>query len=111
MALFVASDELAIASAGRANHLEDKVGTLTPGKEADIIMLRTDRVNVLPLNDPIGAVVSAMDTGNVDSVFVAGRALKRNGILIDVDMNRVRNLVNESRDYVVKTAGYTLPAI
>ena len=74
-------------------------------------MLKADRINVLPLNDPLGAVVSVMDTGNVDSVFVAGRALKRHGELVDVDMNRIRDLVNESRDYVVKTSGYTLPAI
>lgn len=103
--------EFATIEGARANHLEDKVGTLTPGKEADIIMLTADRINVLPLNDPIGAVVSVMDTGNVDSVFVAGRALKRHGILVDIDMNRIRTLVNESRDYVVKTSGYTLPAI
>lgn len=103
--------EFATIEGARANHLEHKVGTLTPGKEADIILLQTDRINVLPLNDPIGAVVSVMDTGNVDSVYVAGRALKRNGILLDVDMNRIRALVNESRDYVVKTSGYSLPAI
>ena len=40
-----------------ANGLEDKVGTLTPGKQADIILLRTDRMNVTPLNDPATAVV------------------------------------------------------
>jgi cytosine/adenosine deaminase-related metal-dependent hydrolase len=95
----------------RANGLEDKVGTLTPGKEADLIMLRTDRLNVIPLNDPIGAVVSVMDTGNVDSVFVAGKALKRKGALVGVDVNRIRKLVNDSRDYVVKTSGFTLPTI
>ncbi len=66
-----------------------KVGTLTPGKEADIIMLRTDRINVMPINDPIGVVVRGMDSSNVDSVFIAGKARKRRGQLLDVDLARV----------------------
>ncbi|MDX1437926.1 MAG: amidohydrolase family protein, partial [Anaerolineales bacterium] len=64
--------EFATIEGARANGLDHKVGTLTPGKEADIILLRTDRINVMPVNDPIGAVVWGMDTSNVDSVFVAG---------------------------------------
>lgn len=103
--------EYATIEGARANGLEDKVGTLTPGKEADIIMLRTDRVNVMPVNDPIGAVVWGMDTSNVDSVFVAGKAVKRNGELLGVDLNRIRKLVTESRDYVVEESGFTLPSI
>ncbi len=57
----------------KANGLDAKVGTLTPGKQADLIMLRTDRINVTPLNDPATAVVAGMDTGNVDTVLIAGR--------------------------------------
>ncbi|MDH3308807.1 MAG: amidohydrolase family protein, partial [Acidimicrobiia bacterium] len=70
-----ARDVLASATieGARANGLDDKVGTLTPGKQADIILLRTDRMNVTPLNDPAMAVVMGMDTSNVDTVLVAGR--------------------------------------
>lgn len=103
--------EFATIEGARANGLDHKVGTLTPGKEADIIMLRTDRPNVFPINDPIGAVVWGMDTGNVDSVFVAGKALKRNGQLLNVDLNRVRKMAYESRDYVVGKSGFKLPSI
>lgn len=103
--------EFATVEGARANALQDKVGTLTPGKEADVIMLRTDRVNVFPINDPIGAVVWGMDTGNVDSVWIAGKPKKRNGQLLDVDLNRVRKLAQESRDYVVKASGFQLPTI
>jgi 5-methylthioadenosine/S-adenosylhomocysteine deaminase len=103
--------EFATIEGARANGLEDKVGTLTPGKEADIIMLRTNRINVMPINDPIGAVVWGMDTSNVDTVFVAGKVLKRHGKLIDVDMNKLQQLVYESRDYVIKKARFKLPAI
>jgi cytosine/adenosine deaminase-related metal-dependent hydrolase len=103
--------EFATIEGARANGLDHKVGTLTPGKEADIIMLRTDRANVFPINDPIGAVVWGMDTGNVDTVFVAGKALKRNGQLLGVDLNRVRKMAYESRDYVVAKSGFKLPTI
>ncbi len=101
--------EFATIEGARANGLDSKTGSLTPGKEADIILLRTDRLNVTPLNDPIGAVVIGADTGNVDSVFIAGRAMKRNVQLLNVNLDRARKLAIESRDYVVFTAGFTLP--
>lgn len=77
--------EWATIEGAKANGLEDKVGTLTPGKQADIVMLRTDRMNVTPLNDPVAAVVVGMDTSNVDTVIVGGHILKRNGRLLHVD--------------------------
>jgi cytosine/adenosine deaminase-related metal-dependent hydrolase len=52
----------ATVDGARANGLDAKVGMITPGKEADILLLRTDRLNVTPLNDPAGAVVAGMDT-------------------------------------------------
>ena len=103
--------EFATIEGARANGLADKTGSLTPGKEADVIMLRTDLPNVFPINDPIGAVVWGMDTSNVDSVFVAGKALKRNGKLLGVDLDRVRKMAYESRDYVVSKSGFKLPEI
>jgi len=95
----------------KANGLAHKTGSLTPGKEADLIMLRTDKPNVFPINDPIGAVVWGMDTGNVDTVFVAGRMMKRNGKLLHVDWNAVKNAVTDSRDHVLKKSGFKLPQI
>jgi len=103
--------EFATVEGARANGLLNKTGTLTPGKEADLIMLRTDTPNILPVNDPIGAVVWGMDTSNVDSVFVAGKALKRHGQLLNVDLNRLMKQAYESRDYVVAKSGFKLPEI
>ena len=48
-------------------------------------MLRTDRMNVTPLGDPATAVVTSMDTGNVDTVLIAGRLMKQGGRLLHVD--------------------------
>jgi 5-methylthioadenosine/S-adenosylhomocysteine deaminase len=95
----------------RANGLDSRVGTLTPGKQADLIMLRTDRINVTPLNDPVTAVVTGMDTGNVDTVVIAGRVMKRHGELLHVDWPAVKRMAAESRDYVVAKSGFKPPGI
>lgn len=98
--------EFATVRGAAANQLEHKIGTLTPGKEADVIMLRTDTINVLPLNNAYGAIVLGMDTSNVAAVFVAGKAKKWAGRLVDVDLARVARLAEASRDYVVERAGW-----
>jgi 5-methylthioadenosine/S-adenosylhomocysteine deaminase len=95
----------------RANGLDAKVGTLTPGKQADLILLRTDRFNVTPLNDPATAVVSGMDTGNVDTVMIGGRMMKRDGELLHVDWPAVRRMAADSRDHVIERSGFKLPGI
>ncbi len=98
--------EFATIEGARANGLESKVGTLSPGKEADIVLLRKDMINVMPVNNAYGAVVLGMDTSNVDTVFVQGRIRKRAGELVGVDMERIGRLAGEARDYLVENAGW-----
>jgi hypothetical protein len=69
-------------------------------------MLRTDTINVMPLNNAPGAVVTLMDTSNVDTVFIAGKLMKRSGKLIGVDLNKIRRTVEASRDAVLSRAKY-----
>jgi cytosine/adenosine deaminase-related metal-dependent hydrolase len=80
----------------RAIGLGDVTGSLTPGKQADLVVLRTDRPNIYPINDPIGAVVWGMDTSNVDWVFVAGRRMMQGGIL-EADTARAGSLAVAAR--------------
>ena len=101
----------ATVAGAEANGLADRVGTLTPGKRADIILLRTDRLNVTPLNDPATAIVVGMDTGNVDTVIIDGRVMKRGGRLLHVDWKAVRRMASESRDHVIEKSGFKLPKI
>lgn len=105
--LLTARDVLEFATIGgaRALRLDHKIGTLSPGKDADLIMIRRTDVNLYPVNDPICAAVLCANTGNVDSVFVAGRAVKRHGKLVDVDLARVRRLAAASRDYIFAEYG------
>ena len=69
-------------------------------------MLRTDAINVMPLNNAFGAVVLAMDTSNVDTVFIAGKVVKQGGRLVGVDLERIRRDAERSRDYVAGKAGW-----
>ena len=101
----------ATVEGARANGLDGKVGSITPGKQADVILLRTDRMNVTPINDPATAVVAGMDTGNVDTVLIAGRVMKRHGRLLYVDWPAVRRKAAEARDHVVAKSGFKLPGI
>ena len=82
----------------RACGLDGKIGSITPGKEADLVLLRTDRLNLHPVNNPVAQVALAANTANVDTVLVAGRVVKRDGELVGVDIARVRRLADESRD-------------
>jgi 5-methylthioadenosine/S-adenosylhomocysteine deaminase len=98
--------EFATVEGARCTGLERKVGTLTPGKDADIVLLKADRLNVWPLNNAPGAVVNLMNPSNVDTVFIAGRARKWRGNLVGIDVPRVLRLVAEARDGVVRRSGF-----
>jgi 5-methylthioadenosine/S-adenosylhomocysteine deaminase len=80
----------------RAVGLGTVTGSLEAGKRADLIMLRTDRPNIAPVNDPIGAVVWGMDTSNLETVMVQGKFLMREGSILG-DTARARALAMEAR--------------
>src|SRR4051794_25761272 len=93
--------EFATIDGARACHLGDKVGSLAPGKQADIVLLQTRAINTMPVLDPTATIVTFADTSNVDSVFVAGRAVKRDGRLLDVDLGSVFGKLEESRNHIL----------
>lgn len=66
----------------RALGLEDRIGSLSPGKQADIVLLDSSMLNMQPVSDPISSVVMQASLANVDSVMVAGKFHKRNGQLL-----------------------------
>jgi cytosine/adenosine deaminase-related metal-dependent hydrolase len=100
----------ATADGARVAGLGGTTGSLEPGMQADVVVLRTDRPNVFPINDPIGAVVWGMDTSNVDWVFVAGRVVMRGGVL-EADVERARILATEARQRVVDASGLVVGAV
>ena len=98
--------EFATIEGARCADLERKVGTLTPGKEADVVLLAADRINVWPPNNAPGAVVNVMNPGHVETVLIAGKVKKWRGNLVGVDLPRVLRLVEEARDAVVRRSGF-----
>jgi len=84
--------------------LDKKTGSLTPGKEADIIILDAEAINVAPVNSVPGAVVSLMDRTNVETVIVAGKVRKWKGKLVDVDVRKLRRELENSRDVIFDAA-------
>jgi cytosine/adenosine deaminase-related metal-dependent hydrolase len=97
--------EFATIDGARACALEHRVGSLTPKKQADIVLLNVRAINTAPMVDPIGTIVVFSDTSNVDSVFVAGRAVKRNGQLVDADLNQIFQKLDESRNHILSGGG------
>lgn len=80
----------------------DRVGSLTPGKRADIVLLDMTGVSQSGWNrrDPLGAVISQANSGNVDTVMIDGRIVKRNGRLTHVNLDAALSRANESHKYL-----------
>jgi cytosine/adenosine deaminase-related metal-dependent hydrolase len=97
--------EFATIEGARACGMEHKIGSLTPGKRADVIVVRADSFGMTPMNNPVGAFVYNAHPGLVDTVLVDGAVVKRGGTLVGVDHARVRRLAVESRDDILVRAG------
>lgn len=98
--------EAATVNGARAAGLEGRIGTLAVGREADVIMVRTEDVAVFPVTDPVGTIVQAVERANVDMVMVAGEIRKRGGKLVGVDLPKLRAEVTGSLDYLLEASGY-----
>ncbi|MFJ3483271.1 amidohydrolase family protein [Pseudomonas sp. NPDC090202] len=86
--------------------LESKIGSITPGKQADIVLIRTDNLSVYPSNNAVGTVVHAAERGDIDTVIIAGRIRKRGGVVLGVDRQQLQAAAEESRSYLFDAAGY-----
>jgi 5-methylthioadenosine/S-adenosylhomocysteine deaminase len=85
--------------------LARKIGSLTPGKEADIVLIRAGDINTVPLTNAVATIVSYAHAGNVDTVFIAGTPRKWAGKLVDVDLAAVGERVRRSRDQLFARRG------
>jgi cytosine/adenosine deaminase-related metal-dependent hydrolase len=98
--------ECATINGARCAGLANKIGTLAPGKEADIVMIRSDDINLYPSNNALGTVVQAAERSNIDTVIIGGRVRKRGGQIVGLDMNRLKSMVDESRRYLFAAVNY-----
>jgi cytosine/adenosine deaminase-related metal-dependent hydrolase len=89
--------ELATIDGARSLGIADRVGSLTPGKRADLILIRTDDLNTAPFYDPALLIVQSAQPYNIDTVVVDGRILKRNRQLTSVDVAQVVREATEAQ--------------
>jgi len=88
------------ANGAHAMGLEDRIGSITVGKQADLIVVGGGRLNMAPMADPVGCLVAQANPSNVKHVLVAGRFVKRDGELCDVDLGRATDLANAACERV-----------
>src|SRR5262245_5334173 len=94
--------DFATQQGARCANLDHKVGTLTPGKEADILMLRADRVDVWPLNNVPSVVANHMNPGHVESVFIGGVPKKWRGQLVGFAVPQILAMARDLRDLLMQ---------
>ena len=92
--------DFATLQGARANALGEATGSLTPGKQADILIVRADDVNNMPLNDAVGTLVLGADARNIETVLVAGTPRKWARALVGEDIDALRDDVVHSRDRI-----------
>lgn len=97
--------EFATLQGARACGLEGRTGSLTPGKQADIVLVDTNSLNLIPMNNAYAAIVESAHAGNVDTVIVAGTVRKRGGKLQGMDLRALRAKVDAARDALFERAG------
>ena len=109
-ALLTVRDLLEFATLRGAQNaaLQNKIGTLTPGKEADIVVIRAEDVNTMPLTNAVSTVVSHAHAGNVEAVFIAGEIRKWQRTLVGHDLENIRRRVHQSRDDLFARRGHKL---
>src|SRR5260370_4931216 len=79
----------------------DKVGTLTPGKEADIVVLDARNINTWPMNNVPGTVVTMMNPRHVRDVLIAGKVVDWKGKLVAWNVDALLRQIERARERVV----------
>jgi 5-methylthioadenosine/S-adenosylhomocysteine deaminase len=90
----------------RMLRMQDRIGALAPGMQADLVMLRADDLNIWPVHDPISSVVLQAGLANVDSVMIAGEWRKRHGKLLRVDLASLRDELARSGRRILGALGW-----
>jgi 5-methylthioadenosine/S-adenosylhomocysteine deaminase len=100
--------EWATIGGAKALRLDDKIGSLTPGKKADIVMLRANDLNLFPVHDPVYAITEVATGANVEHVIINGEFQKRDGkLLYPADkLDALRGNILASAERLMADAGY-----
>jgi 5-methylthioadenosine/S-adenosylhomocysteine deaminase len=103
--------EMATLNGARALGISDVTGSLTPGKRADLILIRTTDLNIAPLAQIETTIVQSATPANVDTVMIDGRIIKRAGRLVHVDVSEIVDCAEQSAARVRRRAGGVLKPV
>jgi 5-methylthioadenosine/S-adenosylhomocysteine deaminase len=98
--------EAATIHGARCAGLDRVTGSLTPGKDADLIAIRANDLNLFPLNNAFGAIVHGAERGNIDTVIIAGRLRKHRGEIVGLDHDKLKSMVEDSRQRLFAAVGF-----
>jgi 5-methylthioadenosine/S-adenosylhomocysteine deaminase len=101
--------QMATVDGARDLGLAEKTGSVTPGKRADLILVRMNDLNMVPCGDPVDVLVLSGLPQNVDTVIADGRILKRGGKLIAVDVEQIAAETRDSVTRMLQVAGWEAP--
>ena len=93
--------EMATIAGAAANRILDKVGTLTPGKEADVVVLEARNISIWPMNNVPGTIVTMMNPRHVRDVIIAGKVVFWKGALVGWDVEQLLRRIEQARDRVL----------
>jgi 5-methylthioadenosine/S-adenosylhomocysteine deaminase len=93
--------EMATIAGAASNRVLDKVGTLTAGKEADIVVLEARGINTWPMNNVPGTIVTMMNPSHVRDVLIAGKVVYWKRQLVGWDVDALLRRIEQSRDRVL----------
>ncbi|WP_243544164.1 amidohydrolase [Pseudodesulfovibrio tunisiensis] len=102
--------EMATLHGARCMGMEREIGSLEPGKQADLILVDPRDAGSLPLHDPVTGLVTAMHSSNVDSTMCAGQWLMRDRKILTVDEDMLLDEIQERAEHIRERAGINLPS-
>ncbi|BDF35045.1 TRZ/ATZ family hydrolase [Lachnospiraceae bacterium] len=101
--------KFATLNGAKACNLGQKTGSITPGKAADLVLLDTDMLNMMPMNHGVNAVVEAAHPGNIDMVMVAGKIVKEQKKMLGVNLPKLKRRVEQAAYALFERAGIAKP--
>jgi cytosine/adenosine deaminase-related metal-dependent hydrolase len=85
--------------------LDHRIGSLATGKQADIVLIRKEDLNMLPVHDPLSSLVTQAGVSNVDTVLIGGRVVKRDGQLLFVNIAEKKVALQRSGERILRDFG------
>jgi 5-methylthioadenosine/S-adenosylhomocysteine deaminase len=89
--------EMITLNSARAYHLDELIGSLEPGKKADLVLIDLEQAHLVPVHDPIANLIYAADRSDVDTVIIDGKIQLQDGRLTRLDEEKIKTDVRSTQ--------------